>query len=156
MTTPTYATGKGATAPTFGGYTTAAGLPDKKLSRSVEFEYDLSTFTGTTGQSVALMTLPAFTQVDGIQVIVQTAVASGNTISVGDSSSTTLYVSGATPTTVGTVLTQAITTNPLKFYGATADTLNVTVTNSTLPTTGVLRFIVKLTDMSRNAIMTVQ
>lgn len=155
MTTPTYATGFGTTAPTFGGTAANQGLPDKKIRRSAVFEYNLASFTGTTGQSVALMSIPAFTQIDSIQVINPTAVASGNTISVGDSAATTTYVSGATPTTANTVLTQAITTNPLKFYAA-ADTLNVTVTNATLPTTGILRFVVNFTDCSRNVRMTTQ
>lgn len=155
MTTPTYATGHGATAPFIGGYSTNQGLPDKKIDRSVVFEYDLSTFPGATTQSVALMTIPAFTQIDTIQVINPTAIASGNTVSIGDSAATTTYVNAATPTTVNTVLTQAITTNPLKFYAA-ADTLNLTLTNSSLPTTGILRFVIKLTDCSRNAKMTTQ
>ncbi len=155
MTTPTYATGHGATAPAYGGYTTAAGLPDKKIRRSAEFEYDLSTFPGTTGQSVALMTIPAFTQIDSVQVLNVTAIPSGVTISVGDSVANATYVSGNTPTTANTVLTQALTVNPLNFYKA-ADTLTLTVTTSTLPTSGILRFMINMTDFSRNTIMAVQ
>lgn len=155
MTAPTFATGFGTANPFIGGVATNAGLPDKKLRRSESFEYNLASFTGTTGQSIVLMNIPAHTQIDSIQVINPTAVASGNTISVGDSTSTTLYVNGATPTTANTVLTQAITTNPLNYYKV-VDELVLTVTNATLPTTGILRFVINMTDCSRNIKMTTQ
>lgn len=162
MTAPTYATGQGVTAPRFGGsgLNTAsvaiAGLPDTKRKRTVSFVVDLSTFTGTTGQTMSLMHFPPFTQIDSLQAFVSTAVASGNTISIGDNTATTTFVSGATPTTVNTVLTQAITTNPIIFYGSAGNDLGITITNATLPTTGKLTVTVNMTDCSTETPMTVQ
>ena len=162
MTTPTYGSGQGVTAPQFGGSglnsasTAIAGLPDYKRTRVVTFVVDLSKFTGATTNSMALMHFPPFTQVDSLQAYVSTALASGNSIQIGDGAAINTYVTADSTVTVNHVYTQAITTNPLNFYGSAGGDLNITVTNGTLPTTGKITFTVKLTDCTTEAPMATQ
>ncbi len=162
MTTATYATGQGVTAPQFGGSglntasTAIAGLPDTKRRRTVSFVADLSKFTGTTAQSMALMHFPPYTQVSSMQAYVSATVATSTTIRVGDGTAYDTFVTAATPTTVGTVLTQAITTNPLIFYGANGGDLNITITQASLPTTGKITFVVDLLDCTTETPTTTQ
>lgn len=155
MATPTYPTG-GSTLVNIGGTT---GLSDKHQKRTVQkFEYDVSTFTGTTAQSINLIAIPAFTQLDFIQAIVVTSLTLSGTpsISVGDTANTTLFVNGASTLTAGTVLTEATTTNPLKFYSA-LNYIVLTITgSSTFPGTGLIRFVVGLTDCTRDQAMQIQ
>lgn len=136
-----------------------AGLSSKDPKRLVQkFEYDISTFTGTTGQAINLMNIPAMTQIDFLQVIIKTALTTTGTpsFSVGDIANSTLYVSAYSTQTANSVATQAVTTNPLKFY-ATADKLALTLTgSSTFPGTGVLRFVVGMTDCTVDSPMTTQ
>jgi hypothetical protein len=154
MAAPTYPTGT-STLVNIGGTT---GLSSKHLPRVTQkFEYDVSTFTGTTGQALNLIAIPAFTQLDSIQVIVVNALTLSGTpsISVGDTANSTLFVNGASTLTAGTVLTQATTTNPLKFYSA-LNYIVLTITGSSVfPGTGLLRFVVTMTDCTRDAPMVV-
>lgn len=136
-----------------------AGFSNQHLGGALvqKFQYDISAFTGATGDQVYLMALPAFTQINWIQAIVVTAVSvgSGPGISLGDTGSATRYVNAASTLTAGTVLTQAVTTNPLKFYSA-ADQLLLKIAGGTLPGTGLIRFVICLSDCTADAPMTTQ
>lgn len=153
MTVPTYATGL--STPFRGGTT---GFSNKHQPGLVvqKIDYDVSLFTGTTTQSINIMTIPAFSTLQSLQVIVVTALTlSGTpTVNVGDTSDRALFVAAASTLTAGTVLTQALTTNPLKFYAA-ADKLTLSLTGATIfPGTGLIRFVVGLIDCTRDAPMT--
>lgn len=162
MTAPTYGSGQGVTAPQFGGSglnsasTAIAGLPDTKRKRTISFVADLSKFTGATTNSMALMHFPPFTQVDSLQAYVSTALAAGNSIQIGDGAAVATYVAADSTVTVNHVYTQAITTNPVNFYGSAGGDLNLTVTNGTLPTTGKITLVVNLTDCTTETPMTTQ
>ncbi len=162
MTAPTYGTGQGVTHPQFGGSgintnsVAVTGLPDTKRKRTVSFVCDLANFTGATTNSMALMHFPAYTQVDSMQAYVSTVLATGNSIKIGDGTAIDTFVTADSTLTAGHVYTQAITTNPLIFYGANGNDLNISVTNSTLPTTGKITFVVNLTDCTTETPMTTQ
>ena len=110
-----------------------------------------------TGSQIPLMQLPANMALVGLQAIVTTAFdASTSTLSIGDGASGTRYVSGASTLTAGTVLTQAVTTNPLRFY-ATADQLLLTLNGTyTTASVGALRFVAVFYDASADPISTTQ
>lgn len=155
MATPTYPTG-GSAIQAIGG---VSGISNKHQPRCVQkFQYDVSTFTGTTGQSINLIAIPAFTQLDFVQAVIVTSltVSGTSSISLGDTANTTLFVNAAATLTAGTVLTEATTTNPLKFYSA-LNYLVLTITgSSTFPGTGIIRFVVGLTDCTADAPMVTQ
>jgi hypothetical protein len=107
---------------------------------------------------VVVQTIPAFTILLGIQAVITTLVDSSTTrIDLGDSSSATLFVNNyTTPFTAGSVLTQATTTNPLKFYTA-ADQLLLKLTGTyTTSSKGAIRFVVITMDGSADPISTTQ
>lgn len=156
MAAATYATGY--STPVVGGTT---GLSNKHQPGVVvqKYAYDTSTFTGTTGQSLNIMTIPAKTSLVFLQVLIgATALTLAGTpsVSVGDSGNTTLYVNAASTFTAGLALTQAVTTNPLKYY-ASADKLTLTLTGaSTFPGVGVIHFTVGFVDNTYDLAMTTQ
>lgn len=141
------------------GYT-LAGLSGKQYRYVQKFEVDLSLYTFTTGQSIYLMPIPAYTQVDFMYVQNATALSLSSTpsYSVGDTGSNTRFVSGYTTMTAAAVATQALTVNPLLAYGATSDKLLLTLTagGGITPATGIIRFVIGLTDITRDAPMTTQ
>lgn len=152
MTTATYATGL--STPIIGGTT---GISNKHMPVCIQkFQYDVSTFTGTTAQSVALITIPARTMVLFLNVTT-TALSYTNSPSfrVGDGTAYDTYVTADSTVTAHNA-TIAITTCPLKFY-LTADKLNLTLTAGTVfPGTGVISFTLGWVDCSLDAPMTVQ
>ena len=155
MTTPTFATG-GSTA-LVGGTT---GLSNKHQPLCIQkIQYNVANFPGTTGQSIKLMNIPAFTMVAFLEVVIgPVALTLSNTpsVSVGDSTSNTLYVNAASTFTANLALTQAITTNPLNIYTA-ANYLTLTLTAGTIfPGTGLINFTIGLVDVSADAPMTTQ
>lgn len=108
--------------------------------------------------SVVIQTIPANTILLGLQAIVTIAIDTSTTrIDVGDTGSATRYVSNyTTPFTVGSVLTQAVTTNPLRFYTA-ADQLLLKLTGTyTTASVGAIRFVIWTLDASADPISTTQ
>lgn len=108
--------------------------------------------------SVVVMTIPANTVVLGIQAVVTIGIDSSTTrIDLGDTGSATRFVSNyTTPLTAGSVLTQAVTTNPLRFY-STADTLLLKLTGTyTTSSVGAIRFVVWTLNALADPISTTQ
>lgn len=139
------------TNPIVGGLT---GISNKHLPVCHQkFEYDLSTFTGATADQAYLIAIPAKTILLGLQAELVTATTGVTRFDLGDTSSATLYVNNHATFTAGSVMTQAVTTNPLKYY-ATADKLLLKITG--VPATGTLRFGVTWIDNTRDQPMTVQ
>lgn len=140
------------TIPLIGG---TVGISNKHLPVCHQkFEYDISTFTGVTTDQAYLIAIPAKTILLGLQAELVTATTSVTRFDLGDTSSATIFVSNAATFTAGYVMTQAVTTNPLKYY-ATADKLLLKITFSgTLA--GTLRFGVTWIDNTRDAPMTTQ
>lgn len=140
------------TSPIVGGLT---GISNKHMPVCLQkFEYDISTFAGASADQAYLIAIPAKTIILGLQAELVTATASVSRFDLGDTGSATLYVSNAATFTAGYVMTQAVTTNPLKYY-ATADKLLLKITYSgTL--SGTLRFSVLWADNTRDAPMSVQ
>jgi len=107
---------------------------------------------------VVVQQFPANTILVGLQAIITTLVDSSTTrIDLGDGGSATRYVSNyTTPFTVGSVLTQALTTNPLYFY-TTADKLLLKLTGTyTTSSQGAIRFVIYTVDASADPIATTQ
>ncbi len=155
MTTPTF--GTGAPNPLVGG---SSGLSNKHTPLCIQkIQFNTANFVGTTGQSNKLMIIPAFTMLAFLEVVIgPVALTLSNTpsVSVGDSTSNTLFVNAASTFTANLALTQAITTNPLKMYTA-ADYLTLTLTAGTIfPGTGLINFTIGLVDCTADAPMTVQ
>jgi hypothetical protein len=153
MTAATYATGY--STPIVGGTT---GLSNKHMPVCIQkYAFDTSTFTGTTTQSLNIMTIPAKTALIFLEVLIGAAaltLAGTPAVSVGDSGNTTLYVNAASTFTAGLALTQAVTTMPLKYY-STADKLTLTLTGgSTFPGTGIIHFTVGFIDCNYDLAMT--
>lgn len=154
MTAATYATGY--STPIVGGTT---GLSNKHQPGLIiqKYAFDTSTFTGTTTQSLNIMTIPAKTALVFLSVLIGASaltLAGAPAVSVGDSGNTTLYVNAASTFTAGLALTQAVTTLPLKYY-ATADKLTLTLTGgSTFPGTGVIHFTAGFVDCGYDLAMT--
>lgn len=111
----------------------------------------------TTGDAVIFQQLPANTVLVGLQVIVTITDNASSSVSVGDSGSATRFVSAAATLTAGTVLTQAVTTNPLRFY-STADSLRMTFNGTYVAATSVgeYRFVIYTADASADPISTTQ
>lgn len=108
--------------------------------------------------SVVVMTIPANTVLLGVQAIVTIGVDTSTTrIDLGDTGSATRFVNNyTTPYTVGSVLTQALTTNPLKFYTA-ADQLLLKLTGTyTTSSVGAIRFVIWTMNASPVPISTTQ
>lgn len=108
--------------------------------------------------SVVVQSIAANTILLGLQAIVTIGIdASTTRIDLGDTGSATRYVSNyTTPFTAGSVLTQAVTTNPLRFYTA-ADTLLLKLTGTyTTSSVGAIRFVVITMDASADPISTTQ
>lgn len=108
--------------------------------------------------SVVVQTIPANTILIGLQAIVTIGIDTSTTrIDLGDTGSATRYVSNyTTPFTAGSVLTQAVTTNPLRFYTA-ADQLLLKLTGTyTTASVGAIRFVVYTADASADPISTTQ
>jgi hypothetical protein len=148
------------------GGATLIGVGQSQPQLVIKHEIDLAkVIAGSNNQpaialasndKLTIMTIPALFQLDSLQAICQTALVLGSSpaISVGDSSSDTIFVNAASTLTAGTILTQAVTTNPLKTY-ATADALNLKVTGGSAATaTGIIRFVIRGTDLSRDPITT--
>lgn len=155
MTTPTFGTG-GSTA-LVGGST---GLSNKHQPLCIQkLQFNTANFLGTTTQSNKLMIFPAFTMVAFMEVIigpVALTLSGTPSVSVGDSTSNTLYVNAASTFTANLALTQAITTNPLNVYTA-ANYLTITLTGgSTFPGTGLINFTIGLVDCTSDSPMSVQ
>lgn len=154
MTAPTYATGLSTAI--YGG---TSGLSNKHQPLCIQkFQYNVANFTGTTGQSVALINIPANTMVAFLEVYIQTALTFTGTpsVKVGDGTAIDTFVASDATLTAGHVYTQAITTNPLIYY-STANKLNLTLTaGSIFPGTGVLQFVIGLVDCTADAPMTTQ
>lgn len=107
---------------------------------------------------VVVQTIPANTILVGLQAIVTIGIDTSTTrIDLGDTGSATRFVSNyTTPFTAGSVLTQAVTTNPLKFYTA-ADQILLKLTGTyTTSSVGAIRFVVYTLDASADAISTTQ
>lgn len=141
----------------------ASGLTGKQYTYTQKFQVNLATvgtvyntlyptgFTYAAGDSLYLMQLPAFTQVNSLQVFNYTAISTAPTsFSVGDTGSGTRYVSAFTTFTVNTVWTQAVTTNPLHFYAAN-DKLLLLMTGGTAPYVGTIQFVINMTDSTADA-----
>lgn len=108
--------------------------------------------------SLAVQQFPAGTILLGVQAIVTIGIDSSTTrIDLGDANTATRYVSNyTTPYTAGSVLTQALTTNPLRFYSA-ADALLLKLTGTyTTASVGAIRFVVYTLDGSADPISTTQ
>jgi hypothetical protein len=117
---------------------------------------NVAAITLASGDSVVVQTIPANTIVLGLQVIVTITDAESSTVSVGDSGSATRYVNAASTLTAGTVLTQALTTNPLHYYAA-ADTLRIQFNGTyTTSSTGAYRFTIWTLDATADPISTTQ
>jgi hypothetical protein len=139
------------TSPIYGG---TSGVSNKHLGVAIQkFEYDLSTFTGASADQAYLIAIPAKTILLGLQAELVTATTGVTRFDLGDTSSATLFVSNHATFTAGSVMTQAVTTNPLKYY-ATADKLLLKITG--VPATGTLRFLTLMVDATRDAPMTTQ
>lgn len=110
-----------------------------------------------TGSQIPMLPLPANTILLGLQAIVVTAFdASTTSLSIGDGGSGTRFVNAASSLTAGTVLTQAVTTNPLRFY-STADTLLLTLNGTyTTASIGKLRIVAIVADATADPIATTQ
>lgn len=108
--------------------------------------------------SVVVQKFPAGTLLVGLQAIITTTVDTSTTrIDLGDGASATRFVSNyTTPYTAGSVLTQAVTTNPLFFY-STADNLLLKLTGTyTTASAGAIRFVIMTVDASADPISTTQ
>lgn len=145
--------------------TTTTGLGADRLPayHTIHYEIDMANValdvtagTFVSADQYVAIALPAFTELKALQAICVTALSlgAGAAISIGDTGSGTRFVNGASTLTAGTVLTQAVTTNPLKFYSV-GDQLLISITGATIAT-GVLRLIIVVGDMTRNQDMTVQ
>lgn len=111
---------------------------------------DFAAAGGVTTNSLKVMTIPANTMVEVLQVEVingNISLGAGAALSVGYTGATTAFVNAASTTTEGTDLTIALI--PKLF--TSADNLLVTITGGTIATTGGLRFVLRLTDLSRVA-----
>jgi hypothetical protein len=107
---------------------------------------------------VPVMQFPAGTILLGLQAVISIAIDSSTTrIDLGDGGSATRFVSNyTTPLTLGSVLTQALTTNPLYFY-STADQLLLKLTGTyTTASVGAIRFVIYTMDASADPISTTQ
>jgi len=117
---------------------------------------NVSAITLASGDAVVVQQIPANTILLGLQVICTITDTGSSTVSVGDSGSATRYVNAASTPTAGTVLTQATTTNPLRFY-STADTLRLTLNGTyTTASKGAYLFVVYTMDASPDPISTTQ
>lgn len=111
-----------------------------------------------TGDALVIQNMPAGTILLGFQAIITTTLDTSTTsLVIGDAGSTNRYVTAyTTPYTAGSVLPQALTTNPLRFY-STADNLLITLTGTyTTATQGAIRFVVITADGSADPISTTQ
>lgn len=148
--------------------TTTLGLGSDRLPafQTIHFEIDMANValdvtagTFVSADQYVVMALPRYTQIQSIQATCVTALSlgAGARIDLGDltANSATFYVSNATTLTAGTTLTQAVTTNPLYYYGAAADQLLLKITGATIAT-GILRIAIVVADLTRNQAMTVQ
>jgi len=112
----------------------------------------------TTGDAIAIQNFPAGTVLLGLQAVITTTLDTSTTsLVIGDAGSTNRYTTAyTTPYTAGSVITQALTTNPLRFY-STADNLLITLTGTyTTATQGAIRFVVYTLDASADPIATTQ
>lgn len=145
--------------------TTSVGLGADRLPafHTIHYEIDMANValdvtagTFVSADQYVAIALPAFTSIVGLQAICVTALSlgAGARIDIGDSSAATTFVNNATTLTASTVLTQAVTTNPLKFYSA-GDQLLIKITGATIAS-GILRLVIQVGDMTRNQDMTVQ
>lgn len=145
--------------------TTGVGLGADRLPayQTIHYEIDMANValdvtagTFVSADQYVAIALPAFTTLVGLQAICVTALSlgAGAAVSIGDTGSGTRFVNGASTLTAGTVLTQAVTANPLKFYSA-GDQLLITITGATIAS-GVLRLVITVGDYTRNQDMTVQ
>lgn len=115
-----------------------------------DFMADFLTAGGVTTNSVTIMTIPANTMIEVLQVEVingDISLGAGAALSVGYTGATTAFVNAASTTTEDTDLTIALIP---KLFTAASDLL-VTVTGGTLATTGGLRLVLRMTDLNRVA-----
>lgn len=138
------------------------GLSSDRLPAFQEIHYeidmanvalDVTAGTFVSADQYVVMSLPKHTCLQSLQAICHTALVlgSGARIDIGDktANSATYYVSNATTLTAGTVLTQAITANPMYFYGAADDQLLLKITGTGIAT-GILRLVIVVADFTRN------
>jgi len=125
-----------------------------RSSRNVDvitLEGNIASFVaagGLTTEYLELMTIPANTYVEVLQVENATALSmgAGPAVSLGDAGSATRYVNAASTLTAGTDHT--IATAALLYTAA--GSLRLTLTGGTLAS-GIVRVVLRLTDTSRNA-----
>lgn len=111
-----------------------------------------------TGDALVIQQMPAGTILLGLQAIITTTLDTSTTsLIIGDAASTNRYTTAyTTPYTAGSVITQASTINPLRFY-ATADRLLITLTGTyTTASQGAIRFVVYTMDATADPISTTQ
>lgn len=152
MTAPTLATLT--TSVTIGGTgkPTAQSGTKRNLLRA---ELDLATAVAnglTTGQSVKLILIPAYTKVVIHEVRNLTTLV-GTSFTVGDSSDEALYVAADSTLTVDHVATL---TSAAKEPGTRYTTANYISVKLTGPTSGTLGIFYELIDLTRDAVMTTQ
>lgn len=112
----------------------------------------------SSGDAIAIQNFPAGTILLGLQAVITTTLDTSTTsFVIGDAASTNRYTTTyTTPFTAGSVITQALTTNPLRFYSA-ADNLLITLTGTyTTASKGAIRFVVYTLDASADPISTTQ
>jgi hypothetical protein len=111
-----------------------------------------------TGDAIAVVNFPAGTVLLGLQAIITTTLDTSTTsLVIGDAGSTNRYTTAyTTPYTAGSVITQASTVNPLRFY-STQDSLLLTLTGTyTTASKGAIRFVWWTLDGSADPISTTQ
>ena len=136
-----------------GGDTTVPAGQLQSTVLKLDFVDLIADFTdagGVTTDSVKIMDIPAdtFVEVLAIEVIgASISLGAGARIDVGDTGSATRYVSNASTVTNGTNLTIAL----IPYLYTAADTLLVKITGGTIADGGGLRFVLRLTDLTRVA-----
>lgn len=140
------------------GGTSPVGIASSNLPTFIgKYEEDIAALVAAgllTTEYTVLINIPANSKLIIHSLINHTALSMGASpaISLGDSSSGTLFVNASTTVTSGSAHTLTATATTGKVYTA-ADTLRLNLTGGTLAT-GTIGIVYQLIDLSRNAIAT--